>query len=327
MDMVDMFLHRSSDGGDRAGEPAGRCQADAMSRFDAPRTIDGPDGVRLAVYELGGAGPDGLLVHATGFCAGVWGPMAEHLTGIRLGALDVRGHGRSAADDGWFARVGMDWHGTAQDVLLAVDALGLDRPVGIGHSMGGASLLLAEQSRPGTFAGLWLFEPIVFPPEPATTAPPAGGNPLAEGARRRRDRFPSAEDALVNYANKPPLDAFAPEALEAYVRHGFAAQSDGSVVLRCRPEVEAATFEMGHRHDAWDRLPEVTCPVVVVRGRSDAPGPARLAPAIAERLPHGRLEEHPEVGHFGPMEQPAVMAASVRAAVRAGSGPTVGTPA
>jgi pimeloyl-ACP methyl ester carboxylesterase len=306
---------------------AGRCQAAAMFPFDSPRTVDGTDEVRLALYDLGGSGPDGLLVHATGFCAGVWGPMAAHLPDLRLGALDVRGHGRSAVDGQWLERVGMDWHGTARDVLSAVEGLGLDRPFGIGHSMGGASLLLAEQQRPGTFSGLWLFEPIVFPPELVTATQEGRGPSLAEGARRRRDRFPSADDALVNYAHKPPLDALAPAALEAYVRHGFSEQADGSVVLRCRPEVEAATFEMGGRHDAWDHLPRVRCPVTVVRGRADGPGPAVLAPAIAERVPHGRLEEHPELGHFGPMEDPAAMATSVRAALGAGSGPAVGTPA
>jgi pimeloyl-ACP methyl ester carboxylesterase len=293
-----------------------------MHRFDptaAPPTLPDPlrapssDGVRVAVYDLGGAGPDLLLVHATGFCAGVWTPLAPALTrSNRVVAIDVRGHGRTPAPE-----AGMDWHGTAADVLAAVDALSLERPFGVGHSMGGASLLLAEQARPGTFRGMWLFEPIVFPTD--LEGARSGSNPLAEGARRRRARFDSAEAAFDNFAAKPPLSALHPAALAAYVRDGFEEAEDGSVTLRCAPEVEARTYEMGARHAAWDHLDEVACPVVVARGRADGPGPSGFAPAIAQRLRRGRLEEHPSLGHFGPLEDPAAVAERIGAAVGAAS--------
>ncbi len=277
------------------------------SPFDAPRTVASTDGVELATYDLGGDGPDLLLVHATGFCAGIWEPVAARLDGFRRAALDVRGHGRSTTPAS-----GMSWEGTGRDVLATVDALGLERPIGVGHSMGGASLLIAELARPGTFASLWLFEPIVFP-APLPEGP--GGNPLSEGARRRRPDFPSAEAAEANFASKPPLDELAPECLHAYVRYGFETVEDGSVTLRCRPEVEAATFEMGPRHRTFDRLAEVGCPVTVVRGRDDGIGPAALAPGIAAGLATGALEEHPELGHFGPLQDLDGTVRSIRAAV------------
>jgi pimeloyl-ACP methyl ester carboxylesterase len=289
--------------------------------FDQPMPVRSADGTRIAAYDLGGSGPDVLFVHATGFCAGVWGPLSGALGDVRGAALDVRGHGRSAVP-----AAGMDWHGTAADVLATVDALGLRRPVGVGHSMGGASLLLAEQARPGTFAALWCFEPIVFPPEVVAAAPRDGDdaddNPLVRGALRRRDTFPSAETALVNFAAKPPLSALRSDALEAYVRHGFEERPDGSVTLRCRPETEAATFRMGSRHDAWDRLDEVACPVLVAVGRPEGV-PALLAPGVAGRLGDARLEEHPDLGHFGPLEDPTAIAGSVRRLVaEAVGGPT-----
>lgn len=281
--------------------------------FEHPFRVASTDGVEVAGYDLGGDGPDVLCAHATGFCAGVWGPMAAGLEG-HVRAVDLRGHGRTALPPG----VGMAWSGTAADVLAVVDGRGLRRPVGLGHSMGGASLLLAEAARPGTFAGLWLFEPIVFPPSFREGS--GGPNPLVEGARRRRPTFPSAEDAVAHYASKPPLDQLRADALEAYVRHGFEELPDGSVTLRCRPEVEAATFEMGPQHEGWDLLGRIGCPVTVVRGHADAGPPAGLAPAIVERLPHGRLEEHPELGHFGPLEDPDVMAVSANSVIRAVTG-------
>lgn len=283
-----------------------------------PVTVDAGDGTDIATYDLGGSGTDVLLVHATGFHAGVWLPLVSHLDGVRAAALDVRGHGRSAVPD-----TGMDWHGTARDVLATVDALGLDRPVGVGHSMGGASLLLAEIARPGTFRGMWLFEPIVIPPHFARAADPGGPggpggdeNPLAAGARRRRDRFASFDDAIANFSSKPPFDSLDPSALDAYVAGGFVDDGEG-VTLRCRPEVEAATYEMGARHDAWDHLGEVRCPVVVARGADSVPGPAGFAPLVAQRIPGAVLEDHPALGHFGPLECPAAMADAVAGAIAA----------
>lgn len=272
-----------------------------------PATVVGSTGgVEVAAYDLGGDGPDVVMVHATGFCGAVWVPLATALGRGRVVVLDVRGHGRSSVPAS-----GMDWHGTADDVLAVVDHFDLDRPVGVGHSMGGASLVLAEQSRPGTFAGLWAFEPIIFPPD-LLAAGGDGANPLAEGARRRRDGFPSAAAALDNFAAKPPMSSLSPDALAAYVAHGFEEQPDGSVRLRCRPEVEASTYEMGGRHDAFERLGDVGCPVVVVRGTAAFGGPATFAPAVATALAAGVLEDHPDLGHFGPLESPASMAASVR---------------
>ena len=272
-----------------------------------PRLIDSTDGVRLATYDLGG--PDGagvplLFVHATGLCAGVWAPLAAELEAFHRVALDVRGHGRSSLPG-----VGMAWEGTADDVLATVDAFDLDRPVGVGHSMGGAALLLAEQARPGTFRSLWLFEPIVVAP---ADVPPDAENHLAAGARRRRDSFPSDLEAFENFAHKAPLDELDPACLAAYVAYAFEEQADGSVTLLCRPEVEAETFGMGMRHHAYDHLGEVTCPVVVVRGRIDGAGPSAFAQAVSDALPDGRVEDHPELGHFGPLEDPKLMARSVR---------------
>ena len=276
-----------------------------------PRTVASADGTSLATYDLGGEGQDLLFVHATGFCAGVWTPIMAQLGGRQV-ALDVRGHGRSAVPE-----AGMAWEGTAQDVLATVDAHGLHDVVGIGHSMGGASLVLAEQARPGTFRSLWIFEPIIFPPMPGE--PSEGDNPLVAGARRRRDTFPSAEAAYTNFASKPPFDALDPGALAGYVRYGFDTLADGSVTLRCRPEVEAQTYAMGPRHDAWAHLGEVACPVTVLRGDAEDAGAATLAPLIVEALAAGQLEDHPELGHFGPLEAPGRCAESIQRAVTAAS--------
>ena len=43
--------------------------------------------------------------------------------------------------------------------------------------------------------------------------------------------------------------------------------------------------------------------------------PATFGPAIVDALPNGRLEVHPSLGHFGPLQDPVAIAGSVIAAL------------
>lgn len=272
------------------------------------RSIPTTDGLRLALHEHGGAGRSTLLCHATGLNGAVWEPLSAALgEGFERWAVDFRAHGASVVPAG----TPLDWHGMGDDVLAAVDAIGAPHGqlLGIGHSMGGAALLLAELERPGTFAGLWLFEPITPPPAAADAV--AGGNHLADGALRRRPSFPSMAEAVENFASKPPLSVLRADALHAYVRHGVRRGEDGEVHLACRPEDESAIFRGGGAHGAFARLGEVACPVVVACGDEEA-GPSSFAPAVVDALPSGRLEVHAHVGHFGPLQVPDHLAAAIR---------------
>jgi pimeloyl-ACP methyl ester carboxylesterase len=260
--------------------------------------------VDLEVHDLGGEGPPVLLVHATGFHGRVWEPLAADLDGYHRWSVDIRAHGDSTEPVGR----PMEWEGFADDVLAVVDGLGLDRPFGVGHSKGGAALLLAEQARPGTFRALYVYEPVVMPPDLAIG--PQSENPLSRGARRRRDTFASLDEAYTNYSSKPPFDGLDPAVLRAYVDHGFASNPDGTVSLKCRPEMEAAVYEHGSAHQAFASLGAVRCPVTVAIGAEDG-FPAAFGRPIAAALPDGHVAAFPDLGHFGPLEDPARVAASV----------------
>jgi pimeloyl-ACP methyl ester carboxylesterase len=71
-------------------------------------------------------------------------------------------------------------------------------------------------------------------------------------------------------------------------------------------------FRGAAAHGGYERLGEVRCPVVVACG-GESFGPAAFAAAVAEALPTGRLERHEHLGHFGPLEAPAELAASLLA--------------
>ena len=100
---------------------------------------------------------------------------------------------------------------------------------------------------------------------------------------------------------------FTPAALRAYVVHGFSQDDDG-VHLKCRPEIEAATFASGGLHDTWNHLQEIATPTVVVAGRIEPMQPSALAARIRERLPRGRYVQLDALDHFGPMTHPAEIA-------------------
>ena len=97
--------------------------------------------------------------------------------------------------------------------------------------------------------------------------------------------------------------------------HGLRDRPDGDAVeLKCSPDVEARVFDGGMGHATFTHLGEVGCPVTVAMS-GDGGGPAQAAPLIASALPAGRLEPHPTLTHFGPMEDPAGMAAAIAAAL------------
>lgn len=285
-----------------------------------PALVESTDGVGVAVHDLGGVrvpagAPVVLLVHANGFNAGSWRPLAAALaaSGHRAVAVDLRGHGLARTPDG----LDFAWSGFGDDVVAVLDS-GVLPPGplhGVGHSLGGAALAMAAARRPGAFRSLWLFEPITPPPMPDF---PRSSNPLADGAERRRATFESLAAAYDNYASKPPMSAFHPDALRGYVEGGFEPLAEGGVALRCRPAWEATIFRMTHGNPGWASLPSIDVPVTVVMGADEPFGPSSWATRVADELPRGRLVQHPELSHFGPQEAPDRLAAEVAAWIAGG---------
>jgi len=272
-----------------------------------PSTVPSTDGVRLAVHDLGGDGPTLLFSHATGFHGRCYIPVAKALAErFHSVAFDMRGHGDTPQPE-----QPIDWRRYGDDATAMATAL--DTPiVAFGHSMGGTSLLMAAHRNPALFSHIVVFEPIVFPANsrPADSPP----SPMVEGARRRRATFASYEAAIANYSSKPPMNAFAPAALEAYVRYGFAEGPDGQVHLKCRPEIEAGTFELGGQHNTYDVLGGIDVPVLVLAGRADELQPPSLvAQDVAGQLRHGTFTRLTDLDHFGPMTRPDIVAAVIAA--------------
>ena len=262
------------------------------------------DGVDVAVHDYGGDGPTALFVHGTGMCARMWEPVVRRLApaSLRVLTVDLRGHGltKTPPDVTFFD------DRMVSDVVAVIDAFEVAGGIGVAHSMGAATTILASLDRPAAMKRIWAYEPIIM-------APQAEGIPaeFLAGVRNRRAIYSSRQAAFDRYSTRPPLDELHPDVLWAYLEHGFGELGDGTVALRCQPEQEALAFEQ-FLQDGFSKLSRVNAEVLVAFGEADQENsPALSAPEIAAAMPNGLARGFPGRLHFGPFADPDITAESI----------------
>jgi pimeloyl-ACP methyl ester carboxylesterase len=119
------------------------------------RRVAGPTGA--LVVDDAGNGPPVVFTHSMAGTAAHWSAQLEHLrTSRRAVAFDFRGHGGSEPPrNREYAITAL-----ADDVGAVADALGLDRFVLVGHSMGGGVALAYAGAHPERVERLLLLDPI-----------------------------------------------------------------------------------------------------------------------------------------------------------------------
>ena len=102
----------------------------------ATRLIAVEDGVQLEVLDWGGSGPAIVLLAGLGDTAHVFDDFAPMLTARhRVVGVSRRAHGRSSAP-----ATGYGFARLAEDVVRVIDAVGVNQPVVVGHSIAGEEL-------------------------------------------------------------------------------------------------------------------------------------------------------------------------------------------
>src|SRR5258705_7851352 len=125
------------------------------------------DGVALA-YRVAGdpACPPMVLLHGLGDDEGDWHTVLSTLADrYRVYALDLRGHGRSSHPGRYSFELMRD------DVTGFLDAVGVERCVMIGHSMGGTVAMLLAEAAPHRLTHL-ILEDVTAPRPGALERPP-----------------------------------------------------------------------------------------------------------------------------------------------------------
>lgn len=113
-----------------------------MTQTSTVKSLTTPDGVTLRYEEAGSGDPPLLFVH--GWCCNhsYWRDQIPAFSGDhRVVAVDLRGHGESDKPDQDYTI-----NGFADDVAWLIGEAGLQRPVVIGHSMGGVIALKLARS-------------------------------------------------------------------------------------------------------------------------------------------------------------------------------------
>ena len=110
----------------------------------APSWVHAPDGARIAYHEVGVGDPAIVFVHGIYGNRGGFGFQEEYFSpNHRCVAVDLRGNGDSDKPDEVYSMAGY-----ADDVAGVIRYLGLDRPVLVGHSMGGQVVIAVAAHYP-----------------------------------------------------------------------------------------------------------------------------------------------------------------------------------
>ena len=273
------------------------------------KTINGVD---ICYFQWNGAAScNVLLVHATGFHARCWNATVEELgSEYRITAIDMRGHGRSERKNPY------DWPTFGKDLAQFVEVLDLRDTIGVGHSMGGHSLVQACAAHPDRFKGLVLVDPVIFPSDSYTTPPKAQHNSVdLHPISRRRNEWKSPQEMVASFEFRHPFNLWRKECLCDYCFWGLISAAEGQYELACPPRVEASIY-MGSRSMDISHLCEtIQQPVVVMRAQVRDPDSQELdfskSPTRSDLhllFANGDDRFLPHLSHFIPMQSPDLVA-------------------
>jgi non-heme chloroperoxidase len=232
------------------------------------RFVTVEDGVHLEVLDWGGDGRPVVLLAGSGNSAHVFDDFAPRLTDCcRTVAITRRGYGASSQPES-----GYNNQRLADDILEVVDALHIEEPVLVGHSMAGGEIATLGNQHSNRFSGLVYLDALGDPrdwpasdpayralldklPPPRPSSPPCPQNTTTFAERR-------AEMLCTMNVPFP----------ESELRNIFSANPDGTVGwYKTPPRIQRAIGEGEIKRD----YSRIRVPVLAV---SNAPTPGEHQP-------------------------------------------------
>ena len=198
-------------------------------------------------------------------------------SGCRTVSYDARGHGTST---GALAPDEYRYESLVVDLLEVMSATSLDRPIGVGVSMGAHTLAAAAAADPNRFSGLLFITPAYTPTSKLTAEAEAHWRALADGLR--------------SGGGEGFVAAGAVESVDPRWRDLAARATLQRMALHEHPDAVADALEVvpwSRPFDSWDQFKLLNCPVTVIGSRDAAdPGhPLAVSEEWADSIPNARL--------------------------------------
>jgi len=229
-----------------------------------------------------------------GHCRRWRGLTEEHLPGLRVHGLDLRGHGLSTWAPPWT----LEQH--AADVLTTMDELGLGRADVIGHSFGGAVALYVARHAPDRVRRLVLLDPAVgLSPEDAIA-----------GAREGLTELSFDDVAQARTARSVAWSAdVGAGAVDAEVHDHLECGPDGRWRWRYEPAVVVTAYSEMARTAV---VPPPGLPTLLVRAAKGPVVPDDFIAACQAALGAEVTVVEVDCGHMVYLERPAETATLIR---------------
>jgi len=281
---------------------------------------------KLAPLRLSDQGPLFLFAHANGYPPQAYRTfLAPFLADYQVFSLYLRSFW-----PGTDPQEMKDWRAFRDDYIPEVHSL-IDKygkqtelsasVIGVGHSLGAMTTLMAAIKDPGMFQLLVLMEPVLFPRWQGTAMRLLAPfklikriHPLIQGTLKRKTRFESREAMYQRYRVKPVFSGLSDQVLRDYVEGLALEDTEGGIKLKYTPDWEARIYETGGIADwyVWRNLDQVKCPVLVIRGEDTYVLFDSVINSMTEKMLAGEGFMMEGTGHLVPLEKPLETAEVVR---------------
>ncbi|RKG79773.1 alpha/beta hydrolase [Corallococcus exercitus] len=262
-------------------------------------------GMALELDDWGGSGPLLHFACANGFPPETYRKLFARLA-TRYHVVSLRPRPLMPDQD---PKALTTWEELGEDLARELKARGRSGVLGVGHSVGGTSTLMASAANPGLFRAVVALDPVLVagPRLWALRLMKLLGRmdrtAIVRGALRRRDRWTTREEAATAYRQRKLFKDWDADCFSDYITHGLVPTDAGDFKLRFPREWEARIFET-FPADPWKLIRANAAPTLVLRGeRSDTLLPDALARAERE-MQRTRVDTLPLASHLFPMESP-----------------------
>ena len=250
-----------------------------------------------------GRTPTLIALHGNSANAWWWRPIAEALGdgSPRLIALDQRGHG----DSEWVRPPAYAPKHYAADLDRLIADLAIDRPIIVGHSMGGMSALAFGVAYPRRAAAIVVIDS-------AITSTDRRNRFLRRLQSLPFVNYPDLETALARFRLMPREGDIAPQILAEIARQSLAPAADG----RWSMKFDRESFFGSDGIDVAAAIAQVEIPILLIRAAQSRIMMAEAAERAVASNPKARLVTIPNAHHHVILERPAEVAAALADFIR-----------